>query len=141
VGRKWREAAVPLSVGELGPRLTVPPGLRPTSIPSGMLIHPTGWPQYTNVTDREKGQGSRSIGRTVTCNGRPKKPGFYMRARLLYGQKLWRRSRNKKLFHTRRHRSRCIWVGESHFQTCKTTSGRETTTSGLTKTETANTAV
>ena len=25
---------------------------RRTSIPSGLLIHPTVWPQYTNVTDR-----------------------------------------------------------------------------------------
>ena len=25
---------------------------RRTSIPSGILIHPTVWPQYTNVTDR-----------------------------------------------------------------------------------------
>ena len=29
------------------------PGLRPTSLPSGILIHPTVWPQYTNVTDRQ----------------------------------------------------------------------------------------
>jgi len=34
---------------------------------------------------------------------------------------------------------RCIWARESHFRSCKTTSGRKTTTSGLT--ETANTAV
>jgi len=33
------------------PSNTVWPGPRPTSIPSGMLIHPTIWPQYTNVTD------------------------------------------------------------------------------------------
>jgi len=25
---------------------------RPTSMPSFILIHPTVWPQYTNVTDR-----------------------------------------------------------------------------------------
>jgi len=36
---------VPLSVGELGPHVT------PTSVPSDILIHPTVWPQYTNVTD------------------------------------------------------------------------------------------
>ena len=29
------------------------PGSRPTSVPSGILIHPTIWPQYTNVTDRQ----------------------------------------------------------------------------------------
>jgi len=31
---------------------TMSPGPRPTSVPSGILIHPTVWPQYTNVTDR-----------------------------------------------------------------------------------------
>jgi len=37
------------------PRLnTMWPGPRPTSVPSGILIHPTVWPQYTNVTDRQK---------------------------------------------------------------------------------------
>ena len=38
--------------GELCPHLTVSPGPRPTSVPSGILIHPIIWPQYTNVTDR-----------------------------------------------------------------------------------------
>jgi len=28
-------------------------GPMPTSIPSGILIHPTVWPQYTNVTNKE----------------------------------------------------------------------------------------
>ena len=31
---------------------------RPPSLPSGILIHPTVWPQYTNVTDRHTGQRS-----------------------------------------------------------------------------------
>jgi len=34
---------------------TMWPGSTPTSIPSGILIHPTVWPQYTNVTDRQSG--------------------------------------------------------------------------------------
>jgi len=40
-------------------------------MPSFTLIHPTVWPQYTNVTDRQAGQDrqtgqrSDSIGRTV----------------------------------------------------------------------------
>jgi len=44
---------------------------RPTSVPSFILIHPTVWPQYTNVTDRQDrtdrqtGQRSNSKGRTV----------------------------------------------------------------------------
>ena len=41
--------------GELGPPSnTMWPGPRPASIPSGILIHPTVWPQYTNVTDRDR---------------------------------------------------------------------------------------
>jgi len=44
-------AAVPLSVGRWATSNTMLPGPRPTSIPSGILIHPTVWPQYTNVTD------------------------------------------------------------------------------------------
>jgi len=35
---------------------TMWPGPRPTFVPSGILIHPTVWPQYTNVTDRQTGQ-------------------------------------------------------------------------------------
>ena len=59
------------------PSNTVLPGPRPTSMPSFILIHPTFWPQYTNVTDRTgqdtqtwqtdrtERQWSDSIGRTV----------------------------------------------------------------------------
>jgi len=35
------------------PSNTVWPGPKPTSVPSGTLIHPTVWSQYTNVTDRQ----------------------------------------------------------------------------------------
>jgi len=43
---------VPLWVGELGPRLTqCGQGLPPCQVSS--WIHPTIWPQYTNVTDRQ----------------------------------------------------------------------------------------
>jgi len=35
------------------PSNTVWPGPRPASIPSGILIHLTIWPQYTNVTVRQ----------------------------------------------------------------------------------------
>jgi len=41
------------------------PGTRPTSMPSFILIHRTVWPKCTNVTDRQTGQRSDSIGRTV----------------------------------------------------------------------------
>ena len=41
---------------------TMWPGLRLTSIPSGILIHPTVWPQYTNVTDRQDRTDRRDNG-------------------------------------------------------------------------------
>jgi len=58
-------AAVPFSVGELGsPSNTMWTGPRPTSVLSDIVIHPTVWPQYTNVTDRQTDrQRSDSIGR------------------------------------------------------------------------------
>jgi len=47
MGRKER-AAVPLFFGggNGSPSNTMWPGLRPTSIPSGILIHPAIWPEY-----------------------------------------------------------------------------------------------
>jgi len=51
--------------GELGPHLTLSPGPMPTFVPSGILIHSVIWPQYTNVTDRQIGQRSRGIRRTI----------------------------------------------------------------------------
>ena len=62
---------MPFSVGEAqSPSNTMWPGPMPTSVPSGILIHPTFWPQYTNVTDRtvradRTGRRSDSIGPTV----------------------------------------------------------------------------
>jgi len=51
MGRKL--GAVPLYwKGAGSPPNTIWPGPRPTSVPSFILIHPTVWPQYTNVTDR-----------------------------------------------------------------------------------------
>jgi len=38
------------------PSKTMWPGPRPTCMPSFVLIHPTVWPQYTNVTDRQDRQ-------------------------------------------------------------------------------------
>jgi len=46
--------------------LVLHPGPRATSVPSGILIHPTVWPQYTNVTDGQDRQ----------YNGRPKMTNF-----------------------------------------------------------------
>jgi len=36
------------------PSNTMLPGLRPAFVRSGILIHPTVWPQYTIVTDRQR---------------------------------------------------------------------------------------
>jgi len=38
---------------------------RPTCVSSFILIHPTVWPQYINVTDRQDRQWSDSIGWTI----------------------------------------------------------------------------
>jgi len=66
----------PLFWGTAGsPSNTKLPGPRPTSIPSGILICPTVWPQYTNVTDGQTnrtGQQSDSIGQNPFTNGHPK---------------------------------------------------------------------
>ena len=55
--------------GAVAPSNTMWSGPRPTCIPSGILIHPIVWPQYTNVTDRQERQDrlrSDDIGRTVS---------------------------------------------------------------------------
>jgi len=52
---------VPLLQGAGSPSNTMWPGSRPTSMPSFVLIHPTVWPQYTNVTDRQIGQDNGPI--------------------------------------------------------------------------------
>jgi len=69
--------AVPLWGKLQGPHLAkCGRGPRPTSMPSFILIRPTVWPQYTNVTDRQAdrqtdrqadrtGERSDGIGRTV----------------------------------------------------------------------------
>ena len=75
-GANWTEkwgTAVPLSVEGAGSptphlahcRLGRGLGLRTSSVPSGILIHPSVRPQYTNVT-LQAGQSSRGTGRTVT---------------------------------------------------------------------------
>jgi len=54
MGRKLGRGLRPL-FGEEGagsPSNTMWPGQRPTGMPSFILIRPTVWPQYTNVTDR-----------------------------------------------------------------------------------------
>ena len=65
-------AAGSLLLGSWVSSNTMWPRPRPTSVPSGTLtlIHPTIWPQYTNVTDRQDRTGqdrqqSDSIGQTI----------------------------------------------------------------------------
>ena len=58
MGRKLK--AVPLWEGAGSPSNTMSAGPRPTSVPSGILIHPTVWPQYTNVTDRQTDRRDRT---------------------------------------------------------------------------------
>jgi len=41
-------------------------------IPSGIWIHPTVWPQYTNATDRQTGQLSRMGEPLLVTVSRPK---------------------------------------------------------------------
>jgi len=45
MGRKWGGAAVGSWVLTGSPSNTMWPGPSPTSLPSGILIHPTVWPQ------------------------------------------------------------------------------------------------
>jgi len=66
VGRKVGGYCAPFCGGGAGsPSNTMSPGLRAISIPSGILIYPAVWPQYTNVTDRTDRQRSDSVWRTV----------------------------------------------------------------------------
>jgi len=55
-------AAVPLLEEAGSPSNTMSPEPRPTTTPSGILIHQTVWPQYTNVTDRQD-NGSVALGK------------------------------------------------------------------------------
>jgi len=59
MGRKGGCCA-PSRGGVGSPSNTMSPGQRPTSVPNGILIHPTVWPQYTDVTDRQPGQTDRT---------------------------------------------------------------------------------
>jgi len=53
MGRKMGGCCAPFRWGAGSPSNTMSPGTRPTSVPSGILIHQTVWPQCTNVTDRQ----------------------------------------------------------------------------------------
>ena len=52
----WLKIGGSLSGAAGSPSNTMSPGPRPTSAPSDSLIHPTVWPQYTNISHRQTGQ-------------------------------------------------------------------------------------
>ena len=51
MGRKSEGSCAPFG-GTESPSNTMLPRPRPTFIPSGILIHPAVWPQYTDVTNK-----------------------------------------------------------------------------------------
>jgi len=63
MGRKLGGCALPLLGGAGFPSNNVAcaEAYQSTTVPSFMLIHPTVWPQYINVTDRQTGQTQRSV--------------------------------------------------------------------------------
>jgi len=68
MGRKVGRQLCPFPWRAGSPSNTMWPGSRPTSLPSGTLIHQTVWSQCTNVmdrTDRTDRQRSDRIGRSV----------------------------------------------------------------------------
>ena len=54
-----RGCCAPFRGGSSVPSNTMSPGSRPTSVPSGILIHPAVWSQYANVTDRQTDKHDR----------------------------------------------------------------------------------
>jgi len=62
---KWGGCCAPFPGGAGFPPNTMSHGPRPTSVPSGILIYPTVWPQYINVTDKTDKRMVRSTRRTV----------------------------------------------------------------------------
>jgi len=81
MGRKVGVAAVPFSVGGVGSlsNIMTSPGPRPTSVPSGILIHQAVWPQYTNVTrqtDTDRQTDNGPISQSEPFYKRPSKEGI-----------------------------------------------------------------
>ena len=60
--------AIPFGGGGAGsPSNTMWPRLRPTCKPSFVLIHPTVWPQYDNVTDRQTDRQDKQCSDSIGC--------------------------------------------------------------------------
>ena len=89
MGRKLG-GAVPLIGGAGSPSNAMWPERRPTSMPSFILIHPTVWPQYTNVTDRTGQTKADSMGQTVSPNyQRNTKPELAITHPAVWPQQTW----------------------------------------------------
>ena len=58
-----------LGRGGGSPSNTMSPGLRPTSIPGGILIHPAVWPQYTITDSQNRHDTQDSTGQDRQKNG------------------------------------------------------------------------
>jgi len=72
MARKLRVGCAPFVGGAGFPSYTMWPGPRPTSMPNGILIHPTVCRQYTNVTDsRQDRQTDRHTDNSMITQGEP----------------------------------------------------------------------
>jgi len=112
--------------------------MRPISVPSCILIHPTVWPQYTNVTsrqDRQTGQrdrqdnGREAQGELLLVTVAPKARGLYTRARYIDKSD----GDGVETENSFTLGEIAVAVSVNHFRSRKTTSGRETTTPALTE--------
>jgi len=61
MGQKVEGCCAPFSGGAGSPYNTMRPGPRPTSVPSGILIHSTVQLQYTNVTVKHDRQDNVTV--------------------------------------------------------------------------------
>jgi len=74
-GRKLGGCCAPFLGGAGSPSNTMWPRLRPTFMPSIILIHPAVWPQPTSQTDtQDKRERSDSIGQTILQTVTQKQP-------------------------------------------------------------------
>jgi len=91
---KWHlNPSIRLATTDMGRKLRVLwPGPRPTSMPSFILIHPTVWPHFTDVTDRTGQIDNGTIGEGKPFyNGRPKKQCNLLSQVLKYNVCTWSR--------------------------------------------------
>jgi len=84
---------VPFFSGEAGPHITQSPGPRPTSIPSGILVHPAVSPQRTWAEDLVgpfMGEGAGSPSNTMSPRLRPiSVPSGILMHTAVWPQQIW----------------------------------------------------